>query len=263
MTTTSAPDLPALLADLQLHTAVRATGRYDVAAFEMPLTHRCGPKHVIELLEALNEATTLVPGEGSANREALGIDGQVHQWLGPCAYPETGLIFIWEATQDDAIAGGASPWDAGGLLTKGTVGRSLSTEEAVALINTHSVALPAGRAYLGAVLECSFAEPGDYLEGRTPQRWYPGWAPGTVPRDVLPAAHTFEARRPEPVPVFDCLVAAVVDEAAFADAPRLLRKLRRMLAAREARFEPCRPQERCDAAARRVLWQHLRDRGAL
>ena len=256
-------DLPSLLAEIQAYTDCALTGRYDNAAYEMPLTHRCGSKRVNELLEELDDATMLVPGVGSANRAALGIHGNIHQWVGPCAYPETSLILIWEAAQDGAVIGVASPWDAGGLVTKGTIGRSLDNDEAIALIEKYSVELPQARAFLSAVLECSFAEPGDYIEGRLPARWYPGWAPGTTPHGVLAPAHTFEARRPIPVAFFEHLVAVVVDEGAFTDSPKLLRKLRRQVTAREASYEPCRPNERCDAAARRILWQHLRDRGAL
>lgn len=261
MTTT--PSVLALVDELQQQTGVRATGRYEVAAYEMPLTHRCGARRVDELLENFDKSTELAPSPGSANRARLGLDGNVYQWLGPCAYPETNLIFIWEAAQDAAIAGVASPWDTGGLLTKGTIGRALSDDEAIALLGAYSVELPAGRAYLGAVLECSFADAGDYLEGRAPQRWYPGCAPGAVPRDVLPPAHTFEARRPDRVPVLEHLFAVVIDEAAFVDFPKPLRQLRRVVAGVGARYVPCRERERCDAAARRILWQHLRDRGAL
>jgi hypothetical protein len=157
----------ALVDELQQRTGVRATGRHEVAAYEMPLTHRCGARHVDELLENFHASTELVPSPGSANRARLGLDGNVYQWLGPCAYPETNLIFVWEAAQDAAVAGVASPWDTGGLLTKGTIGRALSDADAMALLGTYSVELPAGRAYLGAVLECSFAEAGDYLEPRT------------------------------------------------------------------------------------------------
>jgi hypothetical protein len=261
MTTT--PSVIALVHELEQQTGVKATGRYRVAAYEMPLTHRCGARRVDELLEDFDKSTELLPSAGSANRATLGLDGNVYQWLGPCAYPETNLILIWEAAQDATVPGVTSPWDTGGLLTKGTLGRTLSDVEAMALLDAYSLELPAGRAYLGAVLECSFAEAGDYLDARVPQRWYPGYTPGAVPRDVLPPAHTFEVRRPCRVPVLEHLVAVVIDEPAFVDFPRRLRQLRRAVAAVGGKYVPCRERERCDAAARRILWQHLRDRGAL
>jgi len=252
-----------LAAELQRNTGVTCSGQHRVAAYAMPLVHRCGSKRVEELLANLDHTTALVPGVGSSNRAALGLSQHVFQWLGPCAYPETALILIWETSHDATLPGTASPWDTGGLMTKGTTGKQLTQAQASLLLATYSHDLTAAREYLACVLESSFAEAGDYLEGNPPSRWYPGWDVGTVPSAVLPAAHTFEARRPCPVPVLDGLLAAVVDEAAFATTPRLLRRLRTALATVEARYERCRAPERCDQAARRFLWQHLRDLGAL
>jgi hypothetical protein len=249
--------------ELARNTGIVPSGRYAVVAYEMPLVHRCGSRRIESLLATLDARTCLEPGEGSQNRAALGLSGHVYQWLGPSAYEETDLILVWEAAQDPALPGSVSPWDTGGLLSKGTVGRRLVEDEARTLVERYSFELMPGRAYLGSVLECCFTDPADYLDGRTPSRWYPGWIDGAVPRDTLPPAHTFEVRRPQLVPLRDHLIAAIVDESAFADRSKMLRGLRNQLREVNGRYVPCRPRERCGAAARAFVWQHLRDRGAL
>ena len=256
--------LSELIAELLAHTGVEAPSELGLLAAEMPLSHRCAPDHGHELLASLDHDTTLAPGIGSAARSELGLAGSVYQWLGPCAYPETDLVLVWDSSQDRVMPGVASPWDTGGLCgTMATLGRQVSIMEARALVARYTLDLAEARTYLAHVLACSYLHPTDYLAGTPPARWYPGWTPGRQPLEAALPTRTFEVRRAGVVPVFDSLVAAVVHERGFAKFPRLLRRLRACLKTKEAEYVPCRTQERAEQAARRFVWQHLEARGAL
>ena len=252
--------LSELVEELQDRTGIVGQGTCLPIAAHLPLIHRCGDP--IRLLENLDDSPELLPGAGSANREELGMGGRVFQWLGSCAYPEAKLALIWSPAHVSAVATWGLPWDTGGLMTKGTLGRVIDVDQERRMIERYRLVGSEYREFLALVLECSFATAVDYIAGQLPENWYPGWV---TPRAVLPSppCHTFEVSSDAPFPIKPELIAAVIEEGAFANHSRLLAKFRKYLRSCGADYIQYEQNQRPDQAVKDYVMQFLVKIGVL
>lgn len=183
-------------------------------AAEMMYSHRIG--RTCDFVDGLlhGQALRLDASEGKEHRVALGTDGCVFLWLGTAAYEQPPFVVFIDPVMDldpDLVLE-SSPWDSGGLAGMNVVGVNLPPDEARSFVDRYSLAPPEHRKYLGSVLDRCFDAPGDYLEGRTPIRCYPGTIRGRQTA-VHPAAKTFEARVVGGLDLSDRVISIVLDPA--------------------------------------------------
>lgn len=257
-----------LMAEVRSAANCGLRGTQRSVAWQAPLLHRTTSPREIAAVVATDDGQ-LVPGTGARVRTELGTVGSVFFWVARCSYPETDMILVWAPGFESSVLGGdadgdrplafAAPWDTGGLLSK-PFGYSLSLAQARTLLERYSLPLPDYRSYLAAVLEACFVDAEKYFRGVPPGPGYPGWCAGTR-RNSGPPSYTFEVRHHGAVRLHPFLAAVVVDTEAFANAPRLLRALRRRVNSVGAVVVEPRHGEKAQDAAHRYVRRFLRERG--
>jgi len=230
---------------------------------EMPVSHRSS--RPVELAASLASNDPLTPREGARVRADLETGDCVFFWIGSCAYPEPGMVLVWESWFDERIAQGAlaAPWDTGGLRRK-TLGTKISVSGARSLLDRFSLPPPTFREFLALVIGTSFTSANDYVAGVKPSGTsYPGWDMANLANYSGPASHTFELRVPGETNLLPDLVGVVVDERRFAERPQDLRALQGFLRSQEVDYVTPGFGDTTDQAAKDFVLDFLRARGAL
>lgn len=184
-------------------------------AHEMPYSHRVGyPERLFAQGPDLG-SQTLSATTGCPVRSALGTDGCVFLWLGVSAYAQPAcVLFLDPALEADPALVLIAPWDTKGLIGHHIVGQPADPQTARALIDHYSLDPVKARELLADVLGYCYEDPGQYLRGDTPRSCYPGrygrpYLTGAATSSS--AAHTFEARVLDQVPLRSNIIGLVVD----------------------------------------------------
>lgn len=192
-------------------------------AQEMIYSHRVGdPARLFEKGPDLNLAT-LTATTGCPVRHALGTDGCVFLWLGVSAYTQPACVLFLDPALEDEQLILIAPWDTKGLIGHGIIGRTTNQADARAIIDHYSLEPEQGRELLADVLGLCYEHPTHYLRGDTPKPCYPGRSGAPYPTGasaLSPAAHTFEARVLDEVPLMSNIIGLVIDPTALWASPK-------------------------------------------
>ena len=164
---------------------------------------------------------------GIPRRQALGTDGCVFLWLGAAAYEVPAFVLFVDAVCEDdpAVELSAAPWDTGGLVGKGVLGRPVTEGGAKHYVDRYTLPKPHHRTHLACVLDVCFEDPLDYVHGCPPRGCYPGHQ-DAARRPERPA-QTYEARVAHHLELEGRVISVVFDPACIAGSTPRQTRLRR------------------------------------